>query len=129
NAIVMVVDARSELAAPDLELARLLQRTGKPLFLAANKVDSHKQESLTDNLHCLGIRNLVPISAEHGRGIDDLLDAMVEALPAESLTTEDTEAKEESIRPIVSRRKLRARQVDTEHSSREDQGSSTYDER
>ncbi len=92
-AIVMVVDARTELAAPDLELARLLQRTGKPLFLAANKIDSSKQESLTDDLHRLGIRNLFPISAEHGRGIEELLDAVIERLPKEkTLATEDTEA-------------------------------------
>src|SRR5260370_20814754 len=70
-AIVMVVDARTELAAPDLELARLLQRTGKPLFLAANKIESSKQASLTDDLHRLGSRNLFPISAEHGRGIEE----------------------------------------------------------
>src|SRR5215471_16591644 len=44
-AIVMVVDGRSELAAPDLELARLLLRTGKPLFLAVNKIDSDKNLS------------------------------------------------------------------------------------
>src|SRR5881296_1453922 len=48
-AVVMVVDARTELAGPDLELARLLQRTGKPLFLAANKVDSDKQEGLAED--------------------------------------------------------------------------------
>src|SRR5207247_6545221 len=70
SAIVLVVDARSELAGPDLELARLLQRTGKPLFLAANKIDSEKQASLVDDLHRLGIRQSFPISAEHGRGID-----------------------------------------------------------
>lgn len=80
-AIVMVVDGRTELAAPDLELARLLQRTGKPLFLAVNKVDSIKQESLADDFHRLGIREIHPISAEHGRGIDDLLDAVVAMFP------------------------------------------------
>src|SRR5437763_6522635 len=74
-AIVMVVDGRSELAGPDLELARLLQRTGKPLFLAVNKVDSEKQVGLVDDFHGLGIREVFPISAEHGRGLDDLLDA------------------------------------------------------
>ena len=42
-AIVMVVDGRTELASPDMELARLLRRLGKPLFLAVNKVDSRKQ--------------------------------------------------------------------------------------
>jgi len=84
DAIVMVVDARSEIAAPDFELARLLQRTGRPLFLGANKVDSDKQQSLADDLHQLGIRNLFPISAEHGRGIDDMLDAIFETLNLET---------------------------------------------
>jgi len=91
DAIVMVVDARSELAAPDLELARLLQKTGKPLFVAANKVDSEKQSSLADDLHRLGIRDIVPISAEHGRGVDDLLDAVLAALPKENPSTEGRE--------------------------------------
>ncbi len=80
-AIVMVIDGRSELAAPDLELARLLRKTGKPLFLAVNKVDSEKQSSLIDDFHRLGIRNIFAISAEHGRGVDDLLDAVLKALP------------------------------------------------
>jgi len=78
-AIVMVVDGRSELAAPDIELARALQKNGKPLFLAVNKVDSEKQESLADDFHRLGIRSIFPISAEHGRGVDDLLDAVLAA--------------------------------------------------
>jgi GTPase len=95
-AIVMVVDARSELAAPDLELARLLQKTGKPLFLALNKIDSDKQESLAGEFHRLGINDVFPVSAEHGRGIDDLLDAIIALLPkATTLTTENTEAAEE----------------------------------
>jgi GTPase len=92
-AIVMVVDARMELAGPDLELARLLRKTGKPLFVAANKVDSEKQSSLVDDLHRLGIPDIVSISAEHGRGVDDLLDAVLAALPKKDLTTEDTESK------------------------------------
>ena len=95
-AIVMVVDGRSELAAPDLELARLLRKTGKPLFLAVNKVDSEKQSSLIDDFHRLGIRDMFPISAEHGRGVDDLLDAVIAILPHEPLTTESTEDTEES---------------------------------
>ncbi len=75
--IIMVVDARTELAGPDLELVRQLQRMGKPLFLAVNKVDSDKQESLVGEFHELGIREVFPISAEHGRGLDDLLDAVL----------------------------------------------------
>lgn len=95
DAIVMVVDARTELAAPDLDLARLLQRSGKPLLLAINKVDSSKQEDLTEDFRRLGIRNQLGVSAEHGRGIDDLLDAVLEVLPAGEFTPEDTEGTEE----------------------------------
>jgi GTP-binding protein len=94
-AIVMVVDGRTELAGPDLELARLLRKANRPLFLAVNKVDSEKQSSLIDEFHRLGIPRMFPISAEHGRGIDDLLDALVAVLP-EQLTAEGTEDTGES---------------------------------
>ena len=94
-AIVMVVDASTEIAGPDRELARLLASTGKPLFLAVNKMDSDKQDSLLGEFHSLGMRNVFPISAEHGRGVDDLLDAIVLVLPASSkATTGDTEVTE-----------------------------------
>ncbi len=95
-AIIMVVDARTEIAGPDRELARLLARTGKPLFLAVNKMDSDKQDGLLDEFHVLGMRNMFPISAEHGRGIDDLLDAILLVLPQKAPTAEDAEAAEKS---------------------------------
>jgi GTPase len=95
SAIVLVVDGRSELAAPDLELARLLRKTGKPLFLAVNKIDTDKQSDLIGDFHRLGIAEMFPISSEHGRGIDDLLDAVVEILPKSS-TTETTEETPET---------------------------------
>lgn len=81
DAIVMVVDARTELAAPDMELARLLQRTGKPLFLAVNKVDSQKQEAEAENFRTLGIQRLFPISAEHGTGTAELFEAVLHVVP------------------------------------------------
>ena len=88
-AIIMVVDGRSALAGPDLELVRLLRKTGRPLFLAVNKADTEKQASIVDEFHRLGIERMFPISAEHGRGIDDLLDAVWEVLPpVENLTPE-----------------------------------------
>jgi len=96
-AIVMVVDARTEIAGPDRELARLLARTGKPLFLAVNKMDTDKQDSLLGEFHSLGMRNVFPVSSEHGRGIDDLLDAVLLVLPAApKATTEGTEVTGES---------------------------------
>ena len=78
----MVVDGRSELTASDLELAQLLLRLGKPLFLAVNKIDTDKQAAWVNEFHRLGIRRMFPISAEHGRGSDELLDAVFEMLPA-----------------------------------------------
>src|SRR5215831_19228251 len=80
-AIVMVVDARTELAAPDLGSARLLRRLGKPLFLAVNKVDSTKQEAEAENFRTLGIQELYPVSAEHGTGTAELLEAVLKVIP------------------------------------------------
>jgi GTPase len=91
-AIVMVVDGRTELAGPDLELARLLRKSNRPLFLAVNKVDSEKQSSLIDDFHRLGLPKMFPISAEHGRGIDDLLDAVIAVLPEDESTTQASSA-------------------------------------
>ena len=105
DAIILVVDGRSELTSPDLDLARLLIRGGKPLFLAVNKIDSDKQQSLTDEFHRLGIRKLFPISAEHGRGVDDVLEAVFEALKLETLNVETSEpetAEPETAEPETS---------------------------
>lgn len=88
DVIVMVVDARTELAAPDMELARLLQRTGKPLFLAVNKVDSPKQEAEAENFRTLGIQRLFPVSAEHGTGTAELLEAVLHVLPVQPVEAE-----------------------------------------
>src|ERR1700751_2648247 len=98
SVIVMVVDGRSELTAPDIELTRLLRKIGKPLLLAVNKIDTAKQESLLADFHRPGVKEIIPISAEHGSGIDDLLDAVLGTFPrtAENQsTTEDTEVTEE----------------------------------
>src|SRR5882724_6020968 len=87
DAVIMVVDGRTEMASPDIELARQLIRSGKPLFLAVNKVDTEKQQSLTDEFHRLGIRKVFPISAENARGLDDLLDGILEILPLRHQST------------------------------------------
>src|SRR5436305_9630020 len=81
SAIVLVMDLRTEPAAPDMELARLLRRLSKPLFLAVNKVDSQKLEAQAENFRTLGIQNLYPVSAEHGSGVAELLEAGLAAIP------------------------------------------------
>ena len=83
DAIVMVVDGRTELASPDIELARQLLRTGKPLLLAVNKVDTPKLEPYAEEFRRLGIKELFPISAENGNGIAELLEHVIGLMPAQ----------------------------------------------
>ncbi len=94
DAVVMVVDGRTELASPDIELARLLIRSGKPLFLAVNKIDTEAMEAAAENFRTLGISNLYSISSEHALGIGDLLDALWEVLPWPEKTAEQIAAEE-----------------------------------
>ncbi|UMB71837.1 ribosome biogenesis GTPase Der [Mycobacterium paraterrae] len=81
DAVIMVVDAVVGATAGDEAAARILRRSGKPVFLAANKVDSDKGEADAAALWSLGIGEPYAISAMHGRGVADLLDAVVGALP------------------------------------------------
>src|SRR6202142_986330 len=82
DVIVLVVDGRTELAAPDIDLARLLLRTGKPLLLAVNKADTPQLEPYAEEFRRLGIKQLFPISAENGNGIAELLDYAFSVMPA-----------------------------------------------
>jgi GTPase len=93
-ALVMVVDVRTELASPDYDLAKLLMRGTKPIFLAVNKVEGDAMELAAENLRSLGLREVYPISAEHGLGIGDLLDAIAGAIPVESQEPEEERAPE-----------------------------------
>lgn len=111
-AIVMVVDARAELTAPDMELARLLRRLGKPLFLAVNKVDSRQQEAAAENFRTLGIEQLYPVSAEHGTGAAELLDAVLKVIPAPEQEAEAGEIEQAATEaPEEEREERRARET------------------
>ena len=96
DAIVMVVDGRTELASPDLDLARLLIRSGKPLFLAVNKIDVEALDTAAENFRQLGIRNLIAISAEHGHNIGELLDEVFAVLPFNDGPVEDAAIQDAS---------------------------------
>jgi GTP-binding protein len=87
--ILFLVDGRSSITAPDQELAQLLRRTGKPLFLVVNKIDSAKQAAEVSEYYRLGIDHVFPISAEHGRGITELLDEVAISIPAPEETEDD----------------------------------------
>jgi GTP-binding protein len=73
--LLLVVDVRAGLTPLDAELARLLRRTGKPLAIIANKVDTQMQESLAAPFYELS-NDVFPVSAEHGYGIDELFEAI-----------------------------------------------------
>src|SRR3984893_13263048 len=84
DAIIFVVDATVGATTADEAAARLLQRSGKPVFLVANKVDTERGEADAAELWSLGLGEPYPVSAMHGRGVADLLDKVIDALPAVS---------------------------------------------
>jgi GTP-binding protein len=105
SAMVMVIDGRSELASPDMELARLLIRTGKPVFLAVNKMDSAQQDSLLHGFHSLGLRKMFAVSAEHAQGIGDLLDAVFAALPGDAARNDEKSSRQAESKRSAARAK------------------------
>jgi len=80
SVLVLVMDARAGVQPLDAELAQLLRRTGKPVIIAANKVDTAAHSSLAAEFYSLGDR-VVGVSAEHGYGVDDLLDEITRDFP------------------------------------------------
>ena len=80
--VLLVIDARAGLVAGDEELADILRRSRRPVVVVANKVDDAAHEAGALELHGLGLGDPIAVSALHGRGTGDLLDAVVERLPA-----------------------------------------------
>jgi GTP-binding protein len=80
DVVLLVVDARAGLGPGDAELADLLRRSGRPVVVAANKIDRPEDQSLTAELNSLGLGEPMPVSANHGLGTGDLLDRLVEEL-------------------------------------------------
>jgi GTPase len=96
-ALVLVVDARTELTRPDYDLVKILREGPKPVFLAVNKVEGEGMELGAENFRRLGLRDVFPISAEHGTGIGELLDAISTAVPPQETVPEEELAKESEI--------------------------------
>ncbi len=88
--LLFVVDAKEGLSPIDEELARVLRKSQKPVVLVINKIDDDKHESLAPEFDSLGFRSNVLISAEHGRGILDLLDAIDRLLPSPVVDSRST---------------------------------------
>ena len=79
--VLFAVDVQTAPTAGDLEVLDRLRRIGRPMMLVANKTDSAGPEAAAQNLRSLGLGEVHAVSAAHGRGIGDLLDALVAALP------------------------------------------------
>ena len=78
--LILVLDVKEGITPVDQEVAQLLRRTGKPVLVAANKVDSATREPNMAEVFRLGFDRVFGVSAAHGRGVGDLLDATVAAL-------------------------------------------------
>ncbi|HET9266502.1 MAG TPA: ribosome biogenesis GTPase Der [Vicinamibacterales bacterium] len=79
--LVLVADGRDGLVAGDREIARVVREANRPLLLAINKMDDKKARAGALDFYQLGIDPVFEISAEHGEGVGDLLDGILEALP------------------------------------------------
>src|SRR5512142_4920 len=80
--IIFLMDGREGLLPADIEVSQRLRASGKPVLYAVNKVDGEKQEDMLPDFYRLGIDTLYPVSARHGGGFSDLMDALGRVLPS-----------------------------------------------
>lgn len=91
DVIIFLMDGRAGLTPSDVEVVEMLRRVKKPVFYVVNKVDGDKLENDAADFFTLGVDTLHTISAEHNRGVNDLMDEVVAALPQDSVRPDDEE--------------------------------------
>lgn len=107
DVVIFLVDGREGVTGADEEIAEFIRRAGnKPVIVAVNKLDDPKHDDLMNDAYSLGFERVIPISALHKRGINELLDAVVECLPsrknnAESETSADDSESSGEIRLVI----------------------------
>lgn len=89
DAIVFVVDVEQGVTPNDFEIAKILRQTNKPVYLVANKADNETRVQNAIEFFQLGLGQPFPISALHGLGVGDLLDAIIAQLPPQTATPAD----------------------------------------
>jgi GTP-binding protein len=87
--IIFLMDGRDGLTPSDQEIARLLRMAQKNIYFAVNKIDGPRHEAMVSDFYRLGVENLYAISAQHGQGLDELMDAVSEHLPVAKPMTEE----------------------------------------
>lgn len=97
--LVLVLDAAEGVTSVDQDVANLLRRTGKPVVVAVNKVDSSLRDSALAEGYALGFEQVFGVSASHGRGVRELLDAAVDAMGTPAGSPED--AVEAGVAPVA----------------------------
>jgi len=99
DAVLFVVDVLAGVNPGDDEIAQLLRQAQKPVFLVANKADNEERRLNAVEFYSLGLGDPWPVSSLHGRGVADLLDALVDALPPPE--EEEGEAAGETVRIAI----------------------------
>ncbi|MRR35636.1 ribosome biogenesis GTPase Der [bacterium] len=91
DVIIFLMDGRAGLTPSDIEVVEMLRRVKKPVFYVVNKVDGDKLENEAADFFTLGVDTLHTISAEHNRGVNDLTEEVVAALPSDSVRPDEEE--------------------------------------
>jgi len=101
NAIILVVNVQEGVVPLDREVAQHLHKSGKPVFVAVNKVDTHRLEGATTEFSQIGFEKIFPVSAIHGEGIQNLMNEAVALLPQPSseFTVQGSELETENAEP------------------------------
>jgi GTPase len=108
DVILFVMDGRDGLTPADREVAEMLRRVDKPVFYIINKIEADRQELGIGDFYELGMENVFAVSAEHNRGIGDLMDEVVSAFPQGGESEEDEEVTKIAVvgRPNVGKSSL-----------------------
>lgn len=99
--VVFLVDSRDGLLPLDKEIAGMLRERGKPVLLAANKVDAKEGREGVSQFHALSVDTIHAVSAEHGTGVSELLESIVARIPARTDAGEATDAKDADLPRIA----------------------------
>jgi len=91
--IIFLVDGRSEITAPDRDLALMLRKLGRPITLAVNKADTGKKQEIAHDFYSLGIADMFPVSAEHNIGVEDLVRYVTREFPEDETELDKTAIK------------------------------------